>query len=144
MSRTIIPERALELLRDVGDVAFKSTAPDELPGLPSSVRRSGLHDAATKARLDPRRTSPPISLDLDKLADAQRLFATYETEILGALLLVALPQSYASEFGAGVLGASAEFERNFVRRIRRTAQLLLVVMQRGRNDDDERRLWDCS
>ena len=67
--------------------------PDQLTALLNSVRRSGLHDAAAKALLHPRPASPPISLDLDKLADAQRLFAIYQTEILGALLLVALPQS---------------------------------------------------
>ena len=62
---------------------FESRGADELTALLNSVRRSGLHDAAAKAPLHPRPASPPISLDLDKLADAQRLFAIYQTEILG-------------------------------------------------------------
>ena len=61
------------------------------------------------------------------------------TEISGALLLAALPQSYATTFGAHVLAAAGGLENDLVRRVRGTAQFLLVVTQLAIDDDDARR-----
>ena len=90
------------------------------PGLTKAVlteiRSQGLlnfaRDQNTALLLRVAAGQPEISVDPAKLQEAQRLFAAFGTEISGALLLAALPQSYATEFGAGVLGANAELERN--------------------------------
>src|SRR4029079_12451317 len=85
--------------------------------------------------------------DPDKLFVAQRLYRDYTAEISGALLLAALPQSYATEYGAGVLGAHGQLTNNLTQRIGRTAQFLVTVLQQGDNTpDDQTRLWDwrCS
>ena len=50
-----------------------------------------------------------VQPDCEKLVVAQRLFGDYTPEIAGALLLAALPQSYATEYGAAVLGARGEW-----------------------------------
>jgi hypothetical protein len=64
----------------------------------------------------------------------------FGTEIAGALLLAALPQSYACALGVGVLGANERLENDLVRRIRGTAQFLMAVMERaGANGQDV--LW---
>ena len=87
-------------------------------------------------------TGAPIEIDVDKLEVAQRLFARYGTEIGGALLLAALPQSYATAFGAGVLGANAQLETDLARRIRRTMLFLLTVMQPAEDAEHQLQLWD--
>ena len=75
------------------------------------------------------------------LREAQRLFGRFAPEISGALLIAALPQSYATTFGAHVLAAAGGLENDLVRRVRGTAQFLLVVTQLAIDDDDARRQW---
>lgn len=143
--RTIVPNIVLDLLRTMGDVDAGPAGARTDPSTLQTVREGGLRVEAEHAgggQPGISRTSPPIALDVDKLAEAQRLFATYQTEIAGALLMVALPQSYATEFGAGVLGANARLDSDLVRRIRRTAQFLAVVMQPADNDEHQHQLWD--
>jgi hypothetical protein len=76
--------------------------------------------------------------DGEKLVRAQQLFARYGTEIAGALLLAGLPQTYAAEPGSAVLTATGRLQRDLRRRVRGTAQFLLVVMQQaqGRTESD--------
>lgn len=114
---SIVPAPLLDALREIGD-----------PDL----------DAGTYA--EPKK--PPVELDAARLDQAQRLFAAYGTEIGGALLLAALPQSYATAWGSRVLWANATLQDDLVRRIKETAKFVLEVAQRGR--DLQGRLWDPS
>jgi hypothetical protein len=66
---------------------------------------------------------------------AQALFATYGREIAAALLLAALPQTFACQFGAPVLTATGQLTQNLQARIRGTAQFLLRVMLADQDDD---------
>jgi len=153
MSRTVLPGDALDALRRIGDphlerlvsgnkrlqVEFDSVladirGPGGLLGFASDHKHTALLLSVASGQ-------PEISPDPEMLHDAQQLFAAFGTEISGALLLAALPQSYATEFGAGVLGANAELETDLARRILGTAQFLLVVMQRAKDEGDELRLW---
>ena len=85
-------------------------------------------------------TAPVIDLDDDRLEEAQHLFAAYGTEIGGALILAALPQSYATAWGSRVLWANSRLQHDLVRRIKGTARFVLAVAQRG--DGAQGRLWD--
>lgn len=129
MSRVVLPVPALEKLRTLGDPVMKPLTPAQRT-LSSLRKRGGLLPSS-------------IVPDPDKLVVAQRLFGYYTAEISGALLMAALPQSYATEYGAGVLGAHGELQSDLTRRIGRTAQFLLTVMQKGADTpDDQNRLWD--
>ena len=76
-------------------------------------------------------TAPVIELDADRLEEAQHLFAAYGTEIGGALMLAALPQSYATAWGSRVLWANSRLQHDLVRRIKGTARFVLAVAQRA-------------
>ena len=93
--RTIVPNDALNLLRKIGDIDLDSAGVSPDAKALQKVRDVGL---SVDAKQERRRTSPPIDLEVDKLAEAQRLFATYQTEIAGALLLVAF-RSRMHRFG---------------------------------------------
>jgi hypothetical protein len=81
--------------------------------------------------------------DPEKLVVAQRLFGDYTAEISGALLLAALPQSYATGYGSRVLVANGKLTSDLARRIGRTAQFLVTILQQGKDDDkDQNRLWN--
>jgi hypothetical protein len=83
-----------------------------------------------------------VEPDPDRLLRAQYLFARFGPEIAGALLLAALPQSYAAPWGSGVLVASAGLHRDFRARILGTAQFLLLVTRGAQNRDEAARFWD--
>jgi hypothetical protein len=136
MKRTILPDTALRDLRSIGDPDLDGRIPKP-SGVLEAVRNQGLYAFAQSRQWVKmvRGGGPPppaIALEPEKLSEAQRLFAVFGTEIAGALLLAALPQSYATAFGAGVLGANERLESDLVRRIRGTAQFLMAVMERAR------------
>ena len=153
MSLTVLADDALAALRSIGDPQMEGVlrtpkrTPVAIKAVLAEIRGQGGLLAFARSEknsallLRAATGQPEISLDPAKLQEAQRLFAVFGTEISGALLLAALPQSYATEFGAGVLGANAELERDLARRILGTAQFLLVVMQRAKDEADEHRLW---
>ena len=62
------------------------------------------------------------------IARARDLFVRYGDEISAALLLCALPESYAAEWGAPVLIAHGDLVWQLPRRIRQTALFLLAVL----------------
>lgn len=129
MSRVVLHEEVLDALRTRGD-----------PDLNTKGLGPGCIAAVHKER---KLLIGMVKPDRDKLVLAQRLFGDYTAEIAGALLLAALPQSYATEYGAAVLGAHGELQRDLAQRIGRTAQFLLTVMQKGADTDaDQDRLWD--
>jgi hypothetical protein len=73
---------------------------------------------------------PAVALDeVDwrEVLSAQNIFGEYGNEIGSALLLAALPQTYATERGSRVL-AGSRLESDLTRRIRGTAQFLMLVM----------------
>ncbi len=104
-------------------------------GWPERVRAIAEDTEAHNAK-DPY----PVVPDGEKLVRAQQLFATYGNEIAGALLLAGLPQTYAAEPGSAVLTATGRLQQDLRRRVRGTAQFLLVVMQQaaGRTESDRR------
>ncbi len=138
MSRIVLRTEVLERLRTLGDDGLKSSGfvDPALIKIDDALRK---FNDLPKAELLPR----AFKIDPEKLLVAQRLFSDYIAEISGALLLAALPQSYATEYGAAVLGAHGELTRNLTRRIGATAQFLLTVMQRGADAADQDRLWDA-
>jgi hypothetical protein len=134
MSRALLAPDVLPKLRTIGDLPL-----DDLE-LPSREAAEDMFDDFRK-RDDLLPTT--FELDPEKLFVAQRLFGDYIVEISGALLLAALPQSYATEYGAAVLGAHGELSHDLTRRIGATAQFLLTVMRRAPDSpDDQNRLWD--
>ena len=139
MSRVVLPVPQLERLRKIGDLRLEKLLKDGLPVLANvPPDRQTFENLRLRTDLLPRAIKP----DPDKLALAQRLFGDYAAEISGALLLAALPQSYATEYGAAVLGAHGELTNNLTRRIGRTAQFLLTVTQSADKAADQSRLWD--
>ena len=64
----------------------------------------------------------------EMIRQARDLFVRYGDEISAALLLSALPESYAAEWGAPVLIAHGDLVWQLPRRIRQTALFLLAVL----------------
>lgn len=139
MAHTVIPNDELEKLRTIGDPDMQGVLgkPEEFL---AATRSGGLLRDDTKLTTKALQRVPDVygrQLDVEKLHHAQRLFATYGTEIAGALLLAALPQTYAARWGSRVLVATTQLHRNFRARILGTAQFLVAVMQGA---DDEKRV----
>ncbi|MET0324940.1 MAG: oxygenase MpaB family protein [Ilumatobacteraceae bacterium] len=116
MSREVLPIDVLDALRRIGDPELDHRYPGKMV---------------------------PISWepDFDKLAVAQRLFATYPLEISGALLLAALPQSYATGFGAGVLAAHGVLVDDLGGRVKKTAGFLLGITRPAKDRAEQEELW---
>jgi hypothetical protein len=70
----------------------------------------------------------PVEADERAFRTARELFGWHSTEISGALLLAALPQTYATQWGPKVLVAQGRMVSDFRRRIRGTAEFLLLAM----------------
>jgi hypothetical protein len=87
-------------------------------------------------------TKSLISIEPDKLVVGQKLFARYGTEISGALLLAALPQTYAAEEGARVLAETERLQSDLRRRIRGTAQFLVLLMPPPAGPTAAAELWN--
>ena len=78
----------------------------------------------------------PGAVDDRQVATAQDLFVRNGGEIAGALLMAALPATYAARTGAEVL-ATGELQSNARRRIAETAQLTVDVLF-----PDENKIYD--
>jgi hypothetical protein len=149
MASPILSTAVLEYLRDIGDPKLKGEG--RLTGFGDDVRAMGLvreaPDVDSPFRNDLAESSrqaledSTVELDGEKLFHAQRLFARYGNEISGALLLAALPQTYAAQFGAAVLTASGRLTSDLQRRIRGTAQFLVIVMQGAKDAGDAVAQW---
>jgi ER-bound oxygenase mpaB/B'/Rubber oxygenase, catalytic domain len=72
------------------------------------------------------------SFPISELSRTRSLFHQYGSEIGGALLLAALPQAYATSWGARVLAATGHLQNDrpgdLTRRIRATAQFVTFVL----------------
>lgn len=144
----IIALEDLKALRRIGDPAFDSARSERgVDGAPPAPVLGRLaHPLQPEApsrgvgtgKVDIGNVKP----DPDRLLHAQYLFARFGPEIAGALLLAALPQSYAAPWGSGVLVASTGLHRDFRARILGTAQFLLLVTRGARDRDEAARFWD--
>ena len=111
-----------ELRRAVrGRLALDGTGPPRAGGPPpiALFRPPDAGEARRRARL---------AADAEAFREAQELFGRYSTEISAALLLAALPQTYATRWGPSVLVATGGLVTGLRRRIRGTAQFLMRVM----------------
>jgi hypothetical protein len=166
MAREVLPNAALDHLRTLGDPALTDLLEQHKVDLTASssfaetmrqaIGSHGLQGALGHLAATNRKAGAGLALLFDALArqaadeftpdwtlvrTAQKLFARYSPEISGALLLAALPQSYATKHGSRVLAATGSLEHDLVRRVRGTAQFLLVVTQIARNDAQAEQLW---
>jgi ER-bound oxygenase mpaB/B'/Rubber oxygenase, catalytic domain len=145
VAHEVIPPKVLNRLRLIGD-------PDLDPLLTTTSAKTFRTGVLTDPLLGEQTTiakkffgvvphTPVAELDVDRLMDAQRLFASYGSEISGALLLAALPQSYAAQWASRALVASTRLQDDFRRRILGTSQFLVVVMRGAKSKDDIERYW---
>lgn len=94
---------------------------DEIPAsLPRPVHDYFENTAALPAWADPA-----------KIAQGESVFDVRGPEMITMLFFVALPYAYATKKGSNVLAISAELTRHVHRRIFRTAQFIMDVMQPG-------------
>ena len=66
-----------------------------------------------------------------KIKRGEEIFDLYGPEMITMLFFVSLPYAYATKKGSHVLGITAELTRHVHRRIFRTAQFIMDVMQSG-------------
>jgi ER-bound oxygenase mpaB/B'/Rubber oxygenase, catalytic domain len=145
MAHEIIPTPILNRLRLIGDPGLDPLlSRDAAKALRSTVLAHRLLGERTEISDDFFSAVPEMSLTenaIDRLMHAQRQFASYGSEISGALLLAALPQSYAAQWASRVLVASAQLQDDFRRRILGTSQFLVVVMRGAKTKEDIKRYW---
>lgn len=129
------PEEYIEGLRRAvrGRLALEGTGPPR-PGGPPPIALFRPPDAA-EARRRAR-----LAADAQAFREAQHLFGRYSTEISAALLLAALPQTYATRWGPSVLVATGGLVSGLRRRIRGTAQFLMRVMTEPEGAAESQRL----
>ena len=73
----------------------------------------------------------PAWTDQEKITRGENVFDLHGPEMIMSLFFVALPYAYATRKGSNVLAISAELTRHVHRRIFRTAQFIMDVMQPG-------------
>ena len=73
----------------------------------------------------------PEWADKEKIVRGEKVFDLYGPEMITMLFFVALPYAYATKKGSHVLAITAELTKHVHRRIFRTAQFIMDVMQRG-------------
>lgn len=73
----------------------------------------------------------PSWADPKKIIRGERVFDLYGPEMIMMLFFVSLPYAYATKKGSHVLSITAELTRHVHRRIFRTAQFIMDVMQSG-------------
>ncbi len=98
-----------------------------------SVLRSSYGGANEAADATTQKFSEVLpSFPINELNQTRSLFHQYGTEIGSALLLAALPQAYATSWGARVLAATGHLQNDqpgdLTRRIRATAQFVTFVL----------------
>ncbi|MDY7103587.1 MAG: oxygenase MpaB family protein [Actinomycetota bacterium] len=140
------PAAALEALQHEGDDEMRLAIRRYLGGRqisdadgPEAIRRElGRLLSATPPRsrrgelatfLLDRPPEPPAWMDDDLVARGQKVFVDHGLEMATALFFTALPMAYAVEPAATVLWRLSDFagNRNFVRRVAETGQLLIDV-----------------
>lgn len=143
MARTFLPDEWLDDLRAVADPEVENVVgeSDDVQTLLDGARAHGLLTRNTSLAERAFGVVPHVEVDVHKLLHAQRLFATYGTEIAGALLLAALPQSYAAQWASRVLVATTRLHDDLRRRIVGTAQFLAIVMRGAKNERQARDFW---
>lgn len=135
----------LDKLRHVGDESADRVAAElraQHPDLDEpDLVRFVLRDVATGDRMsDPRvrrwlHDGPdlPTWADPEKIQRGQAFFGDWPLAIMTALFCVSLPSAYAAEDGARVLALTSDLAtRNAPRRIAETGQMLIDVMDMGR------------
>lgn len=140
-NRTVIPEHLLEKMRGLGDPELDDDlqrsgdhvallAAVSTMGLPHAIQTREIEtDTRWEHWIDRAAEIDSDPIDEDAIAQARTLFARYGSEIAGALLLAALPQAYAAEWGSRVLVATSEMlGSGLSQRISGTAQFLFAVM----------------
>lgn len=73
----------------------------------------------------------PDWADQEKIVRGEQVFNLYGPEMIMMLFFVALPYAYATKKGSHVLAITGELTRHVHRRIFRTAQFIMDVMQAG-------------
>lgn len=73
----------------------------------------------------------PDWADPQKIIHGEKVFNVYGLEMLAMLFFVSLPYSYATRKGSHVLAITAQLTKHVHRRIFRTAQFIIDVMQTG-------------
>ena len=73
----------------------------------------------------------PAWADREKIVRGERVFDLYGPEMIMMLFFVSLPYAYATKKGSHVLSITAELTKHVHRRIFRTAQFIMDVMQAG-------------
>lgn len=73
----------------------------------------------------------PAWADREKIVRGERVFDLYGPEMIMMLFFVSLPYAYATKRGSHVLSITTELTRHVHRRIFRTAQFIMDVMQAG-------------
>ena len=73
----------------------------------------------------------PAWANIEKITRGERVFDLYGPEMIMMLFFVSLPYAYATKKGSHVLSITAELTRHVHRRIFRTAQFIMDVMQSG-------------
>ncbi|MGZ9225292.1 MAG: oxygenase MpaB family protein, partial [Anaerolineales bacterium] len=73
----------------------------------------------------------PDWADKEKIIQGEQVFDLYGPEMITMLFFVALPAAYATKKGSHVLAISGELTKHVHRRIFRTAQFIMDVMQAG-------------
>jgi hypothetical protein len=152
MKTALIPRAHLDALRTIGDPAFRDLETEPLGDLRAyfeCVGTQGIVETyvndngawATRAKTqvvtDAQEWVDRVDHDFDQSAaivhDACELFATFGDEISAALLLGALPETYATAWGAPILVVHGDLVWQLPRRIRQTAQFLATVMSNEKN-----------
>jgi hypothetical protein len=142
MAQTLLPDTWLDDLRAISDPEVEDVLrQDDVQALLDGTRAHGLLSEKTSLAERAFRVVPQVEVDAHKLLHAQRLFATYGTEIAGALLLAALPQSYAAQWASRVLVATTRLHDDFRRRILGTAQFLAIAMRGAKDEPQVRKFW---
>ena len=73
----------------------------------------------------------PAWADTEKIVQGENVFNLHGPQMIMMLFFVALPYAYATKKDSNVLAISAELTRHVHRRIFRTAQFIMDVMQPG-------------
>ena len=155
--RTDVLERLRLIADSVAAAEFAKLSKEDTDAIRDAAKRGGVLAVATSGCKGMARsletlgaeavgpTGTDIEPDGDRLRVAQRLFARYANEISAALLLAALPQTYASEQGSEVLFAGQlSNSKDLKHRIRGTAQFLTVITQPSNTPAQAAELWNPS
>ncbi|MBI3153286.1 MAG: DUF2236 domain-containing protein, partial [Chloroflexi bacterium] len=95
----------------------RDTLPESMPKI--------VHDYFEKTQI------LPAWADREKIVRGERVFDLYGPEMIMMLFFVSLPYAYATKKGSHVLSITAELTKHVHRRIFRTAQFIMDVMQAG-------------